>query len=183
MQIPDFRCRIIVLQKGDSNVLEYFGLKDKGLFLFHLNRRNFDYVSQMIAPQRITKLVKTPDYFIPLIIPELVESGVCGMPFPVVFDERPELVKEFISNGKRVFFLRDMFFKEEYDDFKMRIEGMGLVLREFEVWNVPGISPNPIRHLYDKLLFPGYSMDSRPEITVAYYEVVPTDGAAGSSLR
>ena len=165
----------VVLQKGDSNVLDYFGLRSKNLIVFHKNRRCFDYVSQMTAPKRITNLVETPKSILPLVIPKLVDSGVCGMPFPVVFDERPEKVGEYISQGRRVFFLQDMFFREEYEEFKESVENMGFTLKLFGVWNVPEVAPNPIRHLYDRLLFPGYSMDSRPEITVAYYEVVPVD--------
>ena len=59
---------------------------------------------------------------------------------------------------------------------------MGFTLKLFGVWNVPEISPNPVRRLYDQFLFPGYSMDSRPEITAAYYEVVVAEGHDTSPL-
>ncbi len=161
-----------VIQQGDPNVLDFFGFKEKRLTLFPFSR-NFDYLNYMTAPTRITKLAKSPVSLHQLIIPELVDSGVCGMPFPSVFVERPELVCDYVAEGKNVFFLRSHFCVDENMlSFKSRIEGMGLALKPFGVWNVPGVSPNPIRHLYDRLMFQGYSMDSRPEITVAYYQIV-----------
>ena len=59
---------------------------------------------------------------------------------------------------------------------------MGLSLKIFGIWNVPKIEPNPLRHFYDRLLFPGYDMDSRPEITVIYYEIVVAEGHDTSPL-
>lgn len=174
----------IVIHQGDPNVLDYFGFKDNKLVLFPL-RREFNYVKYMTSPKRITHLVQNvPKSVTCMIIPELVDSGVCKLPFPNVFMEEPSLIHEYIAQGKRVFFqrgcLRDA---KDLDGFKSRIESMGLSLKLFGVWNVPGISPNPIRHLYDKLLFPGYAMDSRPEITVAYYEVVVAEELSNNPLE
>ncbi len=166
-----------VIQQGDPNVLDFFGFKEKRITLFPFSR-NFDYLNYMTAPKRITKLVKSPVFLHQLIIPELVDSGVCGMPFPNVFVECPELICDYVAEGKSVFFHRSHFCSDEkLLSFKSRIEGMGLALKPFGVWEVPGIAPNPIRHLYDKLLFPGYSMDSRPAITAAYYQIVKADEA------
>ena len=173
----------VVIQRGDPNVIEYFGFKDKGLILFPVSRENFDYVSDMIAPIRISDCCPKPDSCWQKIIPELVAAGVCRLPFPDVLKDNPNQIQKYLSAGKRVFILQDRFSQNEFESIKLRLDGMGLSLKLFGAWTVPGISPNPIRHLYDKLLFPGCSMDSRPEIVVAYYEVVPTVGTEGNSLR
>lgn len=172
----------IVMQQGDPNVLDHFGFRNKGIVLFPI-RRDFDYVKYMTAPRRITDLVPTPKSLNQMIIPELVAAGVCGLPFPNVFEESPDLVQEYVSGGKRVFLVQGHFYGKRYfESFKSRIESMGLTLKLFGVWNVPKISPNPVRCLYDQFLFPDYSMDSRPEITVAYYEVVPAVGCGKDPL-
>ena len=173
----------VVIQRGDPNIVEHFGFKDRGLIMLPVSRENFDYVSDMIAPGRITDCQPKPDSCWQEIIPELVAKGICQLPFPDVFKENPNQVKKYLSAGKRVFILQDMYFRNEFGSVKSRLECMGLSLQLFGAWTVPGISPNPIRHLYDKLLFPGYSMDSRPEIKVAYYEVVPAGEAAEGRLQ
>ena len=166
----------IVVQSGDPNVLEYFGFGEKELRLFPFCRE-FDYVTYMVAPSRINHLVKKPESWNIKVIPELVRSGVCSVPFPDVFEERPELIKEYLSQGRRMFFVKDFFRRDaELEKFRSYVENMGLTLKLFGVWNDQGIAPNPVRHLYDRLIFPDYSMDSRPAIMVAYYEVVAHGG-------
>ena len=172
----------IVMQQGDPNVLDHFGFKSKGVALLPI-RRDFDYVKYMTAPRQITDIVPTPKSVEEMIIPELVASGVCGLPFPHVFEESPDVIQKYVSDGKRVFLLQGHFYNKDYfNGFKSRIESMGFTLKLFGVWNVPEISPNPVRRLYDQFLFPGYSMDSRPEITAAYYEVVVAEGHDTSPL-
>ncbi len=163
----------IVIQRGDPNVIEYFGFKRKGLVLYPFSRE-VDYVMRMTAPSRVTNLVDAPESWDQFIIPKLVDSGVCSMPFPNAFEECPEKVCEYIASGRRVFLLQNHFVsKESYERFKSRLEGMGFSLKLFGIWNVPRIAPNPVRHLYDRLLFPDGAMDSRPEITAIYYEIIP----------
>ena len=172
----------VVIQRGDPNVLDHFGFKDKGLTLYPFCRA-VDYVMRMTAPNRITHLVDTPASWHQEIIPELVDSGVCRMPFPDVFEESPEKICKYVTEGRRVFVLQNHFLcKESFESFNSRLEGMGLSLKIFGIWNVPKIEPNPLRHFYDRLLFPGYDMDSRPEITVIYYEIVVAEGHDTSPL-
>jgi len=163
----------VAIQRGDPNIVEFFGFRDKGLVLFPVSRENFDYVSDMVAPVSIAGHCQKPDSCWQKIIPSLVDSGICRLPFLHVFKETPNQIQKYLHEGKRVFILQDMYFKEEFESIKSQIEEMGMTLKLFGAWNVPGIPPNPVRHLYDKLLFPGGAMDSRPEITVAYYEIVP----------
>ena len=138
----------------------------------------------MAAPKQITHLVKPPKSYRQMVIPELVDSGVCVLPFPHVFEECPGLIREFLAKGRHVFILQGHFYVKGYlENFKSRIESMGLALKLFGVWNVPGITPNPVRHFYDKFLFPGYAMDSRPEITAAYYEVVVAEELGNNPLE
>ncbi len=169
----------VVLQQGDPNVLDHFGFRDRGIRLFPI-RRDFDYVKHMTAPRRINHLVDAPESVEQTILPALVSSGVCGLPFPFVAEERPEVIRDFLSRGCRVFLLQSHFYGKKYfEEFKSRVEGMGLVLKLFGVWNVPCIAPSPVRHLYDRLLFPDCSMDLRPEITAVYYEIVPGGASLG----
>ena len=173
----------VVIQRGDPNVVEYFGFKDKELILFPVSREGFDYTSDMVAPKRISDCCPKPHSCWQKIIPKLIAAGVCRLPFPDVFKDNPNQVQKYLSAGKRVFILQDRFSQKEFESIRSRLDGMGLTLKEFGVWNVPEIPSHPIRHLYDKLLFPGYSMDSRPEITVAYYEVVVAEGCGKSTLE
>lgn len=172
----------VVMQEGDPNIMDYFGFNDKGLTLYPFDRE-FDYCSHMVSPKSIASSYVPSGKRRELIVLELVESGLCRLPFPKTFKEDPEQIQKYISEGRRVFLHASFNEKDEAAKFMSRIESMGLTLRKFGVWKVPEVFPNPMRHLYDKILFPDCSMDSRPEITVAYYEVVPAGGAEGGSLQ
>ena len=58
---------------------------------------------------------------------------------------------------------------------------MGLTMNLFCERNIPGVSPNSARHFFDEFLFTGCPMDSRPDIAVAYYEIV--DSAVRQPIR
>ena len=173
----------VVLQRGDPNIMDYYGFRDKQLILYPLNRE-FDYVSNMTATQSIAPYCKRPEKCYPGIKPELVASGICKLPFPGTFKETPEEVSAYIAKGKRVFVAGVFRDKEELDGVTSRMEGMGLKLIRFGTWRLPGIEPNQVRHVYDKLLFGDRSMDSRQEITVTYYEIVKRGhGREGDSIQ
>ncbi len=166
----------IVIQQGDPNVLDYFGFRRKGLFLFPI-KRAFDYVTHMTAPMPITHCARPPESWSQAILPELVASGICKMPFPNVLEESPDMLRDYISDGKRIFVLQGHFYSKKYfEDFKSQIGRMGLSLKMFGAWSVPQISPNPVRHLYDNMIFRDVAMDGRPELTAVYYEIVKTEG-------
>ena len=171
----------IVIQRGDPSILDYFGFKEKGLTLFPPDR-NFDYLMQMTAPRRITNLVKMPESWDKMIIPDLVKVGVCALPFLATFEERPDCLCSFISEGKRVFSLKSQVGGEGvFSRFNDKVERMGLTMNLFCEWKLPGVLPNPVRHFYDSFLFIGCPMDSLPQIAVEYYEIA--DSAVGQPIR
>lgn len=172
----------IVIQRGDPIIIDFFGFREKRMFLLPF-RREFDYTIHMTAPRSISNIVEMPSDWRRKIIPSLVESGICRLPFPNVFTERPSQFQEYVSNGRRVFYMLDKFAKKEYETFKAQVEDMGFELKLFGAWNVPRYLANPVRHLYDGLLFPGWSMDSRSEIMAVYYEIVPGDAGRSDYIH
>lgn len=165
----------VVLQEGDPSLMDFFGFKEKGLTLYPINR-TFDYVSHMAAPQQITHLWHPPKTWRSRIIPELIDAGICRLPFPSTFEEDANQIVSFLGDGKRVFYQRDFFSsKASFECFRAKIQEMGLELREHGTWSVPEMSTNAIKHLYDKLLFHGDAMDCRPEVATTFYEIVKAE--------
>ena len=168
-------CGSIVLQKGDPSLMDFFGFKDKGIFLYPLDR-SFDYLMNMVASRQITNLWRPQEQWHSYIISELIDSGICRLPFPSTFEEDPNQIVLFLDEGKRVFYQRDYLDdKESFDCFKARIQGMGLELRRHGVWSVPEVSPSYIKHFYDKLLFHDDTMNRRPEVVASFYEIVKAE--------
>lgn len=138
--------------------------------------RRFDYVNTMVASTSIAKAVPRPTYWRQRIVPEFIASGLCRLPFPAVFSQDPDLIKLYIREGNRVFLHEDVSpgYRRYWrlDDVRGMLDGIGLSLNEFGAWLIPEISANPIRHVYDRFLFPSFSMDKRPELRCVYYEIV-----------
>lgn len=163
----------VVLQGGDPNILEQFGFRSKRLILMPYERR-FDYVKNMIAPTSIRNTRFQPTSYGQRNIPELVEDGTCKLPFERTFLEDPRYVRELIERGNRVFLEQDALWGEEnWPDFQSRLTSVGLKSYLFGVWQVGAIDHDVIRGIYDSLLFRDFRMDSRPDVTAVYHEIIP----------
>ncbi len=166
----------VVIQECNPLFMDYFGNGDINR-LEHLPiLRCFDYTNAMIAPTSIAEQGEKPLNRHHRIIKGLISSGVCRLPFPVVFSESTDCVKQYLEKGRRVFlqfglgsFGRGM----DPDMVLKRIDDAGLRAVEFGAWSVPSIAPNPVRGLYDSFIFPAFCMDIRPEVQCFYYEVLP----------
>lgn len=161
----------VLIQNGDPNVVEHFGLKGTGITMIPF-RRLFDYASHMIAPVSIRdRCAKRPGTF-QQIVPELIVDGTCILPFPKTFVEDPSYLKEVLDQEKRVFIEQSLFSSsDQWEAFQKQIWDLGLTSKLFGVWEAPGIRPNPVRSIYDEFIFPECAMDSRPEVTVVYHEI------------
>ena len=165
----------IVLQKGDPSLMDYFGFKDKRIILYPLDR-GFDYLANMVAPRQITNLWRPQEQWHGYIISELIDSGICRLPFPSTFEEDPNQIVLFLDEGKRVFYQRDYFCsKASFECFRTKMQEMGLELRRHGVWSVPAVSPNFIKRSYDKILFHDDTMNRRPEVVATFYEIVKAE--------
>ena len=165
----------VVIIEGNPCMLDHFGFREKRLELFPINR-DFDYVRDMYALASISKFEPRPKAYTQLIVPEIVASGACVLPFPDTFEENPERVKMYLKENRRVFLQRGVACNPNTEESKRifaTLDRMGLTAREFGVWSVPEIRANPVRHLYDRIVFPGFSMDSRSEVKSVYYEISP----------
>ena len=173
----------IVIQQGDPNVVDYFGYNSKGLILYPRKRRVI-YVNDMISPNNISPVCQSPNVDVrwptrtqsSSIVPECIKSGTSRLPFPSTFEEDPLKVKSYIDNGKRVFMMKSSFLGGDFAFFKSDVERMGLAVKQFGTIETPRVSFNQIRHLYDKIVFQGKSMDWRPESVVVLYEIVRPGG-------
>lgn len=164
----------VVVKSGDPNVVDHFAFHERNLTLFPLVRE-FDYVMAMVASKSIRGIHEPPSDWRQCIIDDLVREGYCTMPFPYVFTESPEMLKHYLIEGKRVFFQKVVGNKNE----KVDMVAIGRILKKhgmhalpFGTWSVPATKPNTIRHIYDTILLKGFSMDTWPEVTVAYHEVL-----------
>ncbi len=164
----------VALIWGNPCILDFFGLGKKNIECIPLNR-DFDYVRHMCAPSSIKKFEPRPKECSQLIIPELVSAGTCFLPFPETFEEKPETVTAYLESGRRVFLHRGIACNQNTGESKLlfaSLDRMGLEARKYGVWTVPEIKANPVRHIYDRFVFPFFSMDSHPEVKAVYYEIV-----------
>ena len=160
----------VVIQEGNPLFIDFLGPKENTVECFPIYRC-FDYTNAMITPSSIAKIAPKPTSWRQRIIPALVESGVCRLPFPKTLSEDAGKIKDFLEEGRRVFLhLGVASAGDEYRIFKL-LEGFEL--KEYGVWSVPAIEANPVRRLYDRFIFPSFRMDSRPEVQCVYYEIMP----------
>ncbi len=157
----------VVVQECNPVFMGFFGSKGKYVEHFPVFRR-FDYVDAMVAPISVAKLEPRPTSYRQRIVPGLVMSGVCKLPFPETFSENPERINRFLEDGKRVFIHLGMLSDYANDIFKF-LDGFDVKM--FGAWSVPAIEANPVRHIYDKFIFPSFPMDSRSEVRCVYYEI------------
>jgi len=169
--LPD---RSVVLQNGNPMFMDFFRPDGKGVEMFPIERR-FDYVTTMVAPSSISGLGPKPDEYHQRIIPELVADGTCSLPFPATVAERPETVGRFLAEGRRVFLHAGRTFSPSSGEGRKVLEPLrgNFETRTFGTWEVPAVAPNPVRHLYDRFVFPGFAMDSRPATASTYFEILP----------
>ena len=173
--IPD---KSVVLQGCNPLFLDYLCPKGKRLEHFPLHR-GFDYANTMVAPTPINNLSPRPVSCWQRIVPELVTNGVCRLPFPRTLKENPEKIKEIIDSGERVFVQRGCYpAAETRAALGTLLSLKGIALKAYGSWEVPAIEANPVRHVYDRYLFPAFSMDTRPLLQSYYHELVPQVGVA-----
>jgi len=162
----------VVIQEGDPVIMGHFGFAAKDILLLPYQRR-FDYVTYMTATNSIRNERPAPGSWQDKRIPELIARGVCGTPFPVTFLERPRIVRDYLDEGRRVFYhVGRSNYPEWLETIKAELAKQNLVLRPYRVLESPGVVPHPVRRLYDSLVFPGFTMDARPPVKSTYFEIV-----------
>jgi len=167
----------VVVHDGDPNLLDHFGFRAKGLHMIPFTRR-FDYVIHMIAPQSVRNVLPTPATAMPMIRPEFVAAGVCKLPFPETFQEHPGQIHACLAEGKRVFFEQEVLRGESgWEPFQDKLRELRLRSTLFGIWSSPETRPDPVRHVYDTLIFGHNLSDARPEIQAVYHEIIPDRGA------
>ena len=159
----------VVVQEGNPSFTDFFGPKGRTVRHFPIFRR-FDYVNAMVAPCSIANFRPKPTSYRQRIVPELVKSGMCRLPFPETLSENPERIRHFLEEGRRVFLHLGF---ASGDDKKIFTLLEGFDVKMFGAWSVPAIDANPLRCIYDRFVFPLFRMDSRPEVRCGYYEILP----------
>lgn len=163
----------VVIATGDPVVLDHFGFRDKNLTILPLARR-YDYVDFMIATNSIADKVRSPQDWTVQVIPEFVAAGICSLPFKHTVLEKPEIVRDLLRKGVRVYYQKDLTFNSESKlaDMLDAFSSVGVKTVSVGMWTVDPIEPNWLRSWYDSLLFKDKRLDSRPEVSVGYYEIL-----------
>jgi hypothetical protein len=163
----------VAIQDGSPLLIDWFGSKEKTTELFPVSRY-LDYVNAMVAPSPITKLGPGPTSWQQVVVPELIASGACRLPIQETLAEDPNRVGRLLASGRRVFLHVGRTFAAQRG---MEERSLKLLerfdLKPFGAWSNPSVDPNPVRHIYDRFIFPSFSMDRLPEVRSIYYEVLP----------
>ena len=173
----------VIVQDGDPLILDYFALASDNVALVPFTRQ-FDYASHMVAPSPIGGVCDPPSSGEQRIIGELVDKGICKLPFKKTFFEDPEFISQLLRTGKRVFLQMgkygDAFFRDP-DIVKNILRRNGMSCKIYSRKTIKAIHPNAVRRFFDDFVLLGVFMGEREEITIINYELSLTDSSKDDS--
>lgn len=166
----------MLILTGDPNLNEYVAIGGRDIRNLP-PFRNTDYTMHMVADRSVRNAFPNPpDQWYPMYRKEYVEGGTCKAPFSNVLCESLEPLFESLNEGRRIFLVDQVPSIEAIKPQLIPIlESVGLSAAPFGRWVVPAIHPNPIRALYDQLLFPESGAIQQTETTAAFLEIKPND--------
>ena len=167
----------VTIQDGDPLIWDYYALKPDGVLLVPFARQ-FDYASHMTAPSSIRGLCTMPSSGEQRIIADLVDRGICKLPFKKTFFEDPKFIHGLIMSGKRVFLQIGQCGKSSFRNpeiIRDILKQNGMYCKVYSEKTIKAISPNVVRKLYDDFVLLGVFMGERDEIKIVNYELFAAD--------
>ena len=112
------------------------------------------------------------------IIADLVDRGICKLPFKKTFFEDPKFIHGLIMSGKRVFLQVGQCGKSSFRNLEIIrdiLKQNGMYCKVYSEKTIKAISPNVVRKLYDDFVLLGVFMGERDEIKIVNYELFAED--------